>query len=261
MYDFHSDSDWYFQMQERNCEEYIIPFIEEVYPLKSDSRVLEIGCGTAGVLSAFLKRGCQGVGVDLDENSLKYGEQKLAEYVESGQLKLLSKDIYRVNPETEFNGKFDVVVLKDVIEHIHDQEKLITWMKSFLKPGGVIFFGFPPWQMPFGGHQQMCSSKILSHFPYLHLLPMPLYKGILNRFKEGVDSLVEIKETGISIECFEKTAKKTGYKILNTCHYFINPVYKYKFNLKVRKQPAIIQSIPYLRNFFTTSVFYLLQAN
>jgi 2-polyprenyl-3-methyl-5-hydroxy-6-metoxy-1,4-benzoquinol methylase len=248
-------------MQERNCEEYIIPFIEEVYPLKSGFRVLEIGCGTAGVLSAFLKREGWGVGVDFDENSLRYGERKLTKYVESGQLKLLSKDIYRVDPETEFNGKFDVIVLKDVIEHIHDQEKLITWMKSFLNPGGVIFFGFPPWQMPFGGHQQMCKNKILAHFPYLHLLPMPLYKSILSVFKEGAESLGEIKETGISIERFEKTAKTAGYKIINTCHYFINPIYKYKFNLKVRKQSAIIQSIPYLRNFFTTSVFYLLQAN
>jgi SAM-dependent methyltransferase len=261
MYDFHSDSDWYFQIQERNSEEYVIPFIEEVYPLKPGSRVLEIGCGKAGVLSPFLKRGCWSVGVDFDENSLKYGGEKLAQYVESGQLKLLSKDIYLVNPETEFNGKFDVIVLKDVIEHIHDQERLITWIKSFLNPGGVVFFGFPPWQMPFGGHQQMCRNKILSHFPYLHLLPMPVYKGILTVFKEHVYSYVEIKETGISIERFEKTAKKAGYKILNKCHYFINPIYKYKFNLKVRKQPAIIQSIPYFRNFFTTSVYYLLQAN
>ena len=80
------------------------------------------------------------------------------------------KDIYQVDIEKDLNGLFDIIVLKDVIEHIHDQAKLIGWMKNFLKPGGIVFFGFPPWYMPFGGHQQMCHSKI-SRLPYIHLLP------------------------------------------------------------------------------------------
>jgi 2-polyprenyl-3-methyl-5-hydroxy-6-metoxy-1,4-benzoquinol methylase len=64
-------------------------------------------------------------------------------------------------------------LLKDVIEHIHDQPKLIAWMKSYLAPNGTIFFGFPPWQMPFGGHQQLCRNKVLAKLPYYHLLPRP----------------------------------------------------------------------------------------
>jgi 2-polyprenyl-3-methyl-5-hydroxy-6-metoxy-1,4-benzoquinol methylase len=259
MFDFHTNNDIYFQIQQKNCEDYIIPFIEAAYPINTGCRVLEIGCGTAGVLSAFLKRGCVGIGVDLNENSLKYAREKLKNHRESGQVSFLAKDIYQVNPENDFNGKFDIIVLKDVIEHIHNQERLMTKMKSFLKPGGVIFFGFPPWQMPFGGHQQICRSKFLSHCPYIHLLPMALYKIVLQAFKEGVEGLVEIKETGISIERFEKIVKKTGYRIRNDCHFFINPIYQYKFNWKVRKQSTIVRSIPFLRNFLTTSVFYLIK--
>jgi SAM-dependent methyltransferase len=166
-----------------------------------------------------------------------------------------------VNPETELGGRFDVIVLKDVIEHIHDQERLIARLKSFLNPGGVVFFGFPPWQMPFGGHQQVCKNAFLSHLPYFHLLPMPLYKGIFKIFKEDSGIFTEIKETGISIERFEKIIKKTDYRIINRCFYLINPIYKYKFKRKVRKQSPVIQAIPYFRNFLTTSVFYLLQTN
>jgi SAM-dependent methyltransferase len=261
MYNFHSDSDWYFQMQKLDCEEYIIPFIEEVYSFKSTSRVLEIGCGSAGVLSAFLERGHQGVGVELNINACEEARRRLSKFVESGQLILLSKDIHSVEPETEMRGKFDIIVLKDVIEHIHGQERLMNRMKSYLNSGGVIFLGFPPWQMPFGGHQQMCGNKFLSHLPYFHLLPMTLYKGILKIFKENPEPFVEIKETGISIERFEKIAKKGSYRIVNERHYLINPVYKYKFNMKERKQAAIIRSIPYFRNFVTTSVFYILRAN
>ena len=260
MFDFHSNEDWYFQIQERNCNEYVIPFIETFTPLREGLCVLEIGCGEAGVLKAFLERGCKGLGVELEQSRLVNSRKRMSSYIDSGQLTLIAKDIYEVDsPEELIGEKFDVIVLKDVIEHIHDQKKLLVKLKSFLKPGGVIYFGFPPWQMPFGGHQQMCRSKFLSRLPYFHLLPVSLYRFVLKMFKEGSDEFLEIKETGISIERFEKITKKTGYEILNSIHFFINPIYKYKFNMKVRKQAKIIKAIPYLRNFFTTSVFYLIR--
>jgi len=258
MYEFHSDRDYYFLMQKMVCEESIIPFIKNVYSFNRDATVLEIGCGTAGVLSAFLERGHKGYGVDLDGGSLDYARIRLADYITSKQLTLINENIYSVDLEKEFQGKFNIIILKDVIEHIPNQEILLKKMQSFLAPSGVIFMGFPPWQMPFGGHQQVFRSKVLSHLPYFHLLPMPMYKGVLKLFKEGT-GLCELKETGISIERLEKLAKKTGYKIVNRDFYFINPIYKHKFGIKERKQSAFISSIPYVRNFFTTAAFYLIK--
>ena len=259
MHEFHLDRNRYFLMQKMVCEENIIPFIEKVYKFNSDATVLEIGCGTAGVISAFLERGHKGFGVDLDAGSLDFAREKLSGYIESKQLTLIDNDIYSIDFEKEFQIKFDIIILKDVIEHIHGHEKLLRKMQSFLAPSGVIFLGFPPWQMPFGGHQQICRSKFLSRLPYFHLLPLPVYKGILKLFKEETQHLCELKETGISIERLEKLAKKTDYKIINKDFYFINPIYKYKFKMKERKQAAFINSIPYFRNFFTTCSFYLLK--
>ena len=258
MLEFHLDRDWYFQMQKMVCEENIIPFIEKVYPLKNDAKILEIGCGTSGVLSAFLDRGYEGFGVDLDTASLDYAREKLSDLIESKQLILIQNDIYSVDFEAEYQVKFDVIILKDVIEHIHDHEKLLRKMQSFLAPSGVVFLGFPPWQMPFGGHQQICRNKFLSRLPYFHLLPKPIYKSILKAFGEGWEHLCELKDTNISIEQMEKLAKKTEYNIINREFYFINPIYKHKFSLKERKQANFINSIPYIRNFLTTSAFYLI---
>jgi hypothetical protein len=89
---------------------------------------------------------------------------------------------------------------------------------------------------------------------------MPVYKSVLRTFKERTSHLCELKETGISIEQLEKLAKKTGYKIINKEFYFINPIYKYKFDVKARKQTALFRLIPYLRNFYTTCAYYLFQA-
>ena len=258
MFDFHTDKKRYFEMQAQNSRSYIVPFVEKYLPVKPGMRVLEIGCAEAGVLKAFTEKGCIAVGVELDEPRLVLAREFMKEELEKGLISFVSKDIYKVNIETELKGKFDIIILKDVIEHIHNQEKLIAWMKSFLNPGGVIFFGFPPWQMPFGGHQQLMSNKLLSKLPYFHLLPMGLYKWILKMGKQDVAAFEEIKETGISIERFEKIVNETGYKVANKTHYFINPIYTYKFGWKPKPQLGIISAIPWVRNFFTTCVYYLI---
>jgi SAM-dependent methyltransferase len=261
MFEFHADRKRYFDIQVENTRNYVLPFIEQKFAIKEGTRVLEIGCGEAGVLKAFTDRGCIGVGVEFDEIRLVYAREWLATELEQHKISFISKDIYKVNVDEEFTGRFDIIVLKDVIEHIHDQQKLIAWMKGFLNPGGVIFFGFPPWQMPFGGHQQINKGKLLSKIPYYHLLPGFIYKEILKLGKENVEEMMEIKETGISIERFEKITKVTGYTILNKTHYLFNPIYEYKFGLKPRVQSKLISSIPWVRNFFTTCVYYLITPN
>lgn len=258
MFEFHADRNRYFDIQKLNAEEYVIPFIEEKFTIKPGMRVLEIGCGEAGVLLPFLERGCSVAGVELHAPRLIMANERLKEYIAAGKAKFIAKDIYKVDVEKELGGNFDIIILKDVIEHIHDQPKLITEMKRFLVPGGCIFFGFPPWQMPFGGHQQMNPNKWLSKLPYYHLLPRPVYRWLLKKYDGPVDGLLEIRDTRISIERFERIAKRTGYTILNKTHYLINPIYEYKFGWKPRKQLAFIKAIPYFRNYLTTCVYYLL---
>jgi 2-polyprenyl-3-methyl-5-hydroxy-6-metoxy-1,4-benzoquinol methylase len=257
MFDFHTDKKRYFEIQLENAEEYVIPFIEEKFTIQRGARVLEIGCGEGGVLSAFIKRECIGVGVELHEIRLQLASQILKNEIEEKKITFIAKDIYKVRVE-ELGGKFDVIIMKDVIEHIHDQKKLLLRLQDLLFPQGVIFFGFPPWQMPFGGHQQMCKSKLLSKLPYYHLLPKKIYKWVLLNFNEPTEDLLEIKDTGISIERFEKIVNETNYRVINKEHYLINPIYKYKFGWRARKQFSLVKKIPYLRNFFTTCVYYLI---
>ncbi len=257
MFEFHADRKRYFDIQVLNTEQYVIPFIEEKFPVKSGMRVLEIGCGEGGVLKAFINKGCAGVGVEFDAPRIELANEYLAEDIVAGRLRFVIKDIYQVDIEKDLHGLFDIIILKDVIEHIHDQAKLIGWMKQFLKPGGIIFFGFPPWYMPFGGHQQMCHSRI-SRLPYVHLLPRGIYRGILKKKKEQVEALMEVRDTGISIERFERLCKKQGYGILHNRHYFLNPIYKWKFGWKPRRQSIFIKAIPYLRDFFTTCAYYII---
>jgi len=240
-----------------NAEKYVIPFIEEKFPLKPGMRVLEIGCGEGGVLKAFINKGCEGVGVEPDTPRIDDAMKFLPDDVAAGRVKFVPKDIYKVDAERDLNGLFDIIVLKDVIEHIHDQARLIGRMKNYLRPGGIVFLGFPPWYMPFGGHQQICRSKV-SKLPYIHLLPRGFYKWILKKKKEPVEALMEVRDTGISIERFEKICKKEGYFFLHRRHYLLNPIYEWKFGWKPRRQGKLISAIPFFRNFLTACVYYII---
>jgi len=257
MFEFHENRKWYFDIQVMNTEKYVIPFIERTFKILPGMRVLEIGSGEGGVLKAFINKGCIGVGVEQDMPKIENASKFLADDIRENKVHIIEKDIYLVNIETEFKGHFDIIILKDVIEHIHDQSKLIGQMKKYLKPEGVVFFGFPPWYMPYGGHQQICTSW-LSKMPYIHLLPRPIYRGLLKWKKEDIPSLMEIRDTGISIERFEKICKKNEYKIKDATHYLINPIYEWKFKLKPVTQGKIIKALPFIRNFLTTCVYYLI---
>ncbi|HHB79701.1 MAG TPA: class I SAM-dependent methyltransferase [Saprospiraceae bacterium] len=261
-YDFHKDRKAYFDQQTVNATHYVLPFIEQKMKLGAGTTVLEIGCAEGGVSKAFYRKGCTTVGVELSAYRVDHAVQFLEEEISTGGIQIICSDIFDVDFAGKFHEYFDLIVMKDVIEHIHGQAELLENLKQFLAPSGKIFFGFPPWQMPFGGHQQIAQSKFLARLPFFHLLPTPLYRGILKAFKQHpttIEELLEIKETGISLEKFERIVHQKGYKIINKQLYAINPIYKYKFGLKPRKQIPVLGSIPYLRNFINTAAFYLIE--
>jgi SAM-dependent methyltransferase len=255
----HQDLKQYFEEQAVTTKKFVIPYISEFYTLIPASRVLEIGCSMGGNLVPFLEMGCQVTGVDISKSSIDLAEDFFRDHPKRNQLTLICDDIYNRTPA---DGMFDVIIMRDVIEHIHDQEKFMAFVKQFLTPEGVFFLAFPPWYNPFGGHQQICKSKFLSRLPYYHILPRFMYRGLLKAFGESpktIDDLVEIKDTGISLELFESILKKEHYKILNKTWYFINPNYETKFGLKPRVQSPMLTFIPGLRNFLITAGYYLIR--
>jgi SAM-dependent methyltransferase len=260
MHERHRDKQKYFNEQCYTTEHYVIPFLLPFLPLTEHTRVLEIGCGHGGNLKPFLDRGCMVTGLDVNPDDTTTAEHFLKDHQWYDRLRLLTIDIYQVVPEDV--GRFDLIVMKDVIEHIHDQERFMGFIKRFLNTNGRIFLGFPPWQMPFGGHQQVCENRLLSVTPYIHLLPEPVYKWILTRCGESshlITELLEVKQTGLSIERFRRILRSENYRIEREELFLINPNYKVKFGLKPRRQIWPLAKLPFLRNFLTSCCYSLVK--
>jgi SAM-dependent methyltransferase len=260
MHDRHTNKRRYFNEQALTTRKHVIPYLQQKMDITSDLRVFEIGCGEGGNLVPFLELGCECVGVDFNQGKIDKGLSYMAEDLPNAKVNLLIQDIY--DSSADSLGTFDLIILRDVIEHIHDQGKFLGMVHRFLRPKGRIFFGFPPWRMPFGGHQQICQSKALSKLPWFHLLPMPLYKGVLKGFGESegmVTNLAEIKDTGISIARFSKLAEESGYTFEQKDLWLINPNYETKFGLTPKPLPAIIGGIPWVKDFFATCCYAVIR--
>ena len=149
-----------------------------------------------------------------------------------------------------------------MIEHIEPDFKheFMSNIKPFLRKGGVVFMGFPAWQNPFGGHQQI-TRGFASKLPFIHLLPNFMYKGLLKMSgvpQNAIDELMSIKRSKMPVEKFEQLAHRCGYTIKNRSLWFINPHYRQKFGLRPRRVWKWASHIPYFRNFYTTSALYIL---
>ncbi len=257
MQERHTNRELYFKEQIYTTEKYVIPYIEEFHPVKEGIRVLEIGCGEGGNLTPFLEKGCEVIGIDLNKEKVESGQQIFASHPNKERVQLICEDIFKVSPE-QIGGKFDIVFMKDVIEHIPNQEVFMKDLKCYVKSSGVVFLSFPPWQNPFGGHQQICKNKWLSKMPWIHLLPRSWYEKLLVKGGENPTSLLEIYDTKLSLERFLCAVKGGGYLICKKTHFFINPNYEIKFGLKKRVLPNCL-NIPWIRNFYTTCAYYLLK--
>lgn len=253
----HFDRDQYFSELVQTSERYFIPLIEQHTGCVQGKKILEIGCGEGGNMRPFADRGCDITGVDINTQRISEAKEFFASEIAEGSARFFAQSVF----DFDCRERYDLIIVHDVIEHIPDKQELMRFMKGLLSDNGVIFMAFPAWQMPFGGHQQICNSKMLSHLPFFHLLPKDMYNSLLKAFGEPqdcIDELLSIKECRLTIERFENVLA-SGYHIFYKKLYFINPHYEIKFGLRPRVLTPFIARIPYIRGFFSTSCVYILK--
>jgi len=257
MQERHKNRQQYFKELTETSKRYFIPYIQRFHTVGVGGNVLEIGCGEGGNLMPFAEMGCNVIGVDIA--ACRINEARAFFEAERIKGEFIADDIFNLN---DLRHNFDIIICHDVFEHLDNKEVFLSNLRGYLKPHGVVFMAFPVWQMPFGGHQQICRSRLLSHLPFYHMLPKVIYRALLKLFGENdgcIDELFSIKRTRVTIGHFEKMLNGTSLTIANRQMWLVNPHYEVKFGLTPHRMPLILSHIPYLRNFFCTSCWYILE--
>lgn len=254
----HTDRMLYFSESAHTSERYFMPYIRQYIDINASSEILEVGCGEGGNLYPFATLGCHVTGIDISINRIRQANQFYAD-MEGFHYDFINSDMFG----HDFDGKkFDLIICHDVIEHISRKQCLLNFFADNLKPEGVVFLAFPPWQMPFGGHQQICHNRLISVSPFIHLTGEKIYRSLLSiagENRECIHELLCIRQTRLTIEGFNRLLESSALKMIDSVSWFINPTYEQKFTLKPRKTWRWIDRLPFLRNFFTTSFFCILK--
>lgn len=103
--------------------------------IESNKRVLDIGCHT-GFLSERLKENsCKVTGVEINREAALLAKQYCEE--------IIIGDIEEEGTFEKINGRFDVILLLDILEHLLEPWALLSKLKYKLKRNGYVLICIP----------------------------------------------------------------------------------------------------------------------
>ena len=182
--------------------------------------VLDFGSGLGTMAFSLVEKGAKSVdGIEIESNYKKYSELLLSNKGPEIKKKVnfFSGELSELN-----DNHYDLIISKDVFEHVIGLDSVFNQLVKKLKPGGELVLGFGPlWFSPFGDHG--ISKKITGiKFPWLHLLigKKSLIKFLndesINAGGSGVSSLQDAGFNELLPEDYESIIKSNNSLLIES---------------------------------------------
>lgn len=142
-------------------------FIEHVIHTDKNAKILDVGCGYGWIIDLLIKRGYTNVvGMDTDEALMEKLKEK-GYVIKKGSL-------YSKN-KSEFCGKFDVIILKMVMEHLERPLEAVDNVKNWLKENGLLVIEVPDCSLYhrtafFPGYFQSVNMEHINNYSAISLM-------------------------------------------------------------------------------------------
>ena len=243
----------YFQYEAEISRIHLVPLLLRHGVLSRVARVLDVGCGYGGTLAALMESvpSLQAEGLDVDADMVRHGQQRLGEAA-----KLVHADFFEWS-----GGPFDLILMRDVLEHIRRPEEALARAATLLTPGGFLFVSFAPFFGPFGGHQHIASG-VFSCLPWIQILPEAWFWRMLRLSSNAYKSeraleqdLESVLGTRLTLRRFRRAADAAGLCLCYQAGYLSRPDYRVKFGLP----PIQLPLLPGLGEILATGVEALMQ--
>lgn len=197
--------------------------IREIKKIKKSGRILDIGCGKGVFLRELLKYGYDIYGVDPYENILECVLPEVRSRVKNSSI---------LNTKFPENF-FDVIVMKQVLEHIYDINAVIREIRRILKKDGIAYVEVPNFNCK--------EAKLFEKFWYNLEIPRHLYqftKETLKKFFLKYDFKVSKELGNFGIMIF-----KSPLAIVNSFYFFLKKKVKSNLIVNLTKIPSFFPLI------------------
>jgi SAM-dependent methyltransferase len=111
-----------------------LEFLAQIDLLRTEDKILEIGCGIGTVVNELSKKGHDVIGIDISSEAIEYGRNKYGD---------IHLEVQAAETLPYEDGSFEVVLSFDLFEHIVEIDKHISEVKRMLCPGGYYLFQTP----------------------------------------------------------------------------------------------------------------------
>jgi SAM-dependent methyltransferase len=246
----------YFEYQVRVAREVVIPWLSQRMQLEG-ARVADFGCHAGGMLEGLRGTGVAEVlGIESNESVVRDGP-----FVPDERFRIEIADLTRLDDR----GRFDLVLLHDVLEHVVDCGAVLDAARRSLAPGGRVFVSFPPYWSSFGGHQFLASGRARA-IPFVHLAPERLFLRAVrpadNAYMRGDDSfedIVSVRRTRLSLAKAERSFDGSGLGPVAKELFLLRPEHTVRYGLPTVRAGALGR-VAGAREVLVSGAFYLLAA-
>jgi len=257
--------DWderYRRYQITLAERFLLPTLARWGVPVDGKRVLEVGSGDGGCAAAFARAGARVSAFDVDARLVDIAAA--LDRRENAGVRLYVGDVGDAAAPFWEDGPFDVVLMRDVVEHIADLALALANVRARLAPGGAVFVVFPPYYSPYGAHQQILPRRTFAgvpynKLPYLHLLPDALFARIAAGEAPSQREVMRLRGIRLTLAGFERRAGEAGLRVRRKQLYLSRPSFALRYGLPVVRA-GILGSVPGLRELVVTAGYFLLES-
>jgi 2-polyprenyl-3-methyl-5-hydroxy-6-metoxy-1,4-benzoquinol methylase len=252
--------DYYRRYQKVLAREYLIPILKSWGVELNGKMLLEVGCGNGGCGAEFSAAGCRVVMMDLDRRLVAFAASRNDE--EAVPARTFVGNIMEERASFWNEGPYDIVMFRDVMEHIEDPVAALRAVRDHLAPRGVVLVVFPPYYSPFGAHQQIAPRKTLfsvpyNKLPYLQMLPRRLFLSIVEGETAAHAEVNRLSGIRLTIRKFERSVREGGFVVKRRKMFLSRPSFALRYGIPVI-EAGPLGGIPILNEALVTAAYYLI---
>lgn len=199
--------------------------IGEIKRIKGKGKILDVGCGTGLLLSKFQKKGYDVFGVDPNPNILKVMPKDIRNKIKIGSLL-----------DSNFKESyFDIIIMKQVLEHIPNPNTVLSETYRILKTDGILYVEVPNFYCP--------EANLFGKYWYNLEVPRHLYQysvsSLLNLLqKHNFEPIILLGNSGCMIF-------KSPLAVVNSFKFFLDSIKVFKWGI-LRSIAAGISFVPFV---------------